>query len=174
MITLEDIKGYWEFYEFPTSEKRIDSILDLVNSFEKKVNEEVSKLDIKTVDTKFYISPHSLIRVMQSDIELRVLTNSFSFTLNSHLIYLKTGKVPYNTFQGNLKVHEAALDRVEMKNRNIFIVYKTRHEARFLNRLDFISIGVPGVRPRNSKKPPEWESMTNDDKKAYFLKKEEV
>lgn len=170
MITLDEIKDFWEFYEFETDSKRINSILEIVNKFEEKCIEEVSKLDVPT-NGIFYISPHSVIRLMQSSIDLMTIRNSFNFTLNAHLITLKTNKIPFNTFQGNLKVTPAALERVEMKNRKIFIVYRTRPEEKFLNRLDFISIGVPGERPRNSKKPENWESLSNDDKKAYFLSK---
>lgn len=169
-MDIKDIENYWEFYEFETDKKRVEDILFIANNISLKCQDLVSKMKIPVNLDKgyFYISPHALIRVMQSDIATRIIANSLEFALKTHLITLYSKVVPYNTFQGNLKVFPAALERVELKNNMIFIVMKTREEEMFLNRLDIISIGKPNERPRNSKKPDNWNSLSNDQKKEYF------
>ncbi len=172
-MNIEDIESYWEFYEFETNKQRVEDILLIVNNISLKCQDLVSKMKIPVNEDKgyFYISPHALIRVMQSDINTRVIANSLEFALKTHLITLHSKVVPYNTFQGNLKVFPAALERVELKNNMIFIVMKTREEEFYLNRFDIISIGKPNERPRNSKKPNNWNSLSNDQKKEYFKNK---
>ncbi len=170
MINLSDIEDFWEFYEFETEKNRVNEIINIINNVSTKCIDLVSKMNVLVNMEKgyFYISPHAVIRLMQSDISTRVIANSLDFALKTHLITLHSKSVPYNTFQGNLRVLPAALNRVELKNNFIFIVLKTREEDFFINRLDIISIGKPNERPRNSKKPDNWNSLSNDQKKEYL------
>lgn len=173
MIVLSEIEDYWEFYEFETEKNRVNEIINIINNVSNKCIELVSKMNVPVNMEKgyFYISPHAVIRLMQSDISTRIIANSLDFALKTHLITLHSKSVPYNTFQGNLKVLPAALNRVELKNKFIFVVLKTREEDFYLNRLDIISVGKPNERPRNSKKPDNWNSLSNDQKKEYLKNK---
>jgi len=172
MLKITDLEGYWEFYELPVSEERLNTILEIFNTFEENTEIILNEKKIERAETTHY-SPHAVIRVMQSTITTQALALALDSVSKTHL-YGLIGKIPYNSFVGPLKVYRAALDRVENKNKNIFIVFKTREEAHIKNRLDIISIGVPGVRPRNSKKPKNWELMTNNEKKEFFQNRKDL
>lgn len=168
MITSENIEGYWEFYEIPISKERLDSVLNVFSDFEKTIEDKLNLNNIKRVKN-FHYSPHSIIRIMQSNITLMELKTNLEYVLSAH-IYNINGKLKYGRFIGPFRILKGALNRVELKSKDFFIVFKTRNEPKIFNRLDIISAGEPGVRPRNSKKPEGWGLMTNEEKKNILLK----
>ena len=159
MLSVTALEGYWEFFEFETDKRKAENFIDIYNQFNDRIKS-------KYRDT--YISPHSLIRAMQSDITDMLFKTAMDSIEKIYDIYMTQRSFPYGKFIGPFKIYKAALERIEMKNRNLFVVFKVREEPHIENRLDIISIGIPGVRPRNSKKPDGWEFMTNEEKLEYF------
>jgi len=167
MKDLETLKKYWEFYEIEIPEKKYNDIIELFSYFEKKLKEELNTFNLN-IKNPFYISPHAIIRIMQSELSINDINDILNATIKAHIYYInKTLKE--NGFIHKYKTMFVALDRIELRHKDIFIVFKTREENNILNRLDIISLGVPGKRKRNLYKIKGWENFTNEEKKNYFI-----
>jgi len=164
MINIETLEEYWELYEIKTDMNRVKKILELLSFFEDFHKKHISSLNIKN---SLYLSPHFIIRMSQSDITYRTIINTLKIITKIHVEGINNVEVSFGTNNG-FNVLKMPDNRIEINNFEIFIVFKIRKEEFYLNRLDLISIGIPGERRRNSRKPNGWDDMTHKEKMTFL------